>query len=92
MYFREDGYLSSGSKRKGKIVFTSPKAFQRNKINMVLANNRIIPKMGYVRGNLIWVCCRVNRIKSDCSLEFLKEIVHFYENIANNHLNITSQP
>lgn len=146
MYFREDGYLSSGNTRKGKIVFTSPKAFQRNKINMVLVNirkrckqsnlpfdidqeyllsifpkdflcpvtgilmqwgyengrdsspsiDRIIPELGYVRNNLVWVCCKVNRIKSDSSIEFLNTLVNFYnkasDNLSNNHPTITSQP
>lgn len=128
MYYRDDGFLSAGSTRKGKLVFTSPKAFQRNKINMVLNNirktckekslpmdidqeyllsifpadftcpvsgikmqwgkesgrdnspsiDRIVPEKGYVKGNLVWVSCRINRIKFNASIELLQQIANYY--------------
>ena len=129
MYIRKkDGYLSSGSKRKGKLVFTSPQAFQRNKINMVLNNirksckekdlpldvdqdyllsifpkdficpvskiemkwgketgrdcspsiDRIFPEKGYIKGNLVWVSCLVNRIKSNATIDLLNKISDYY--------------
>lgn len=41
--------------------------------------DRIDPLRGYVPGNVIVVCWRVNRIKSDASLDELRSILSFYE-------------
>lgn len=133
MYYREDGFMSSGTRRNGNLVWCSPAAFQRNKINMVMQNirsrslkegfvynvdraylesifpddficpvskvkmewgnnsgrdnspslDRIQPELGYVKGNVVWVSNRVNRIKHNASVELLRQIVDFYSNISN---------
>ena len=44
--------------------------------------DRIDNNKGYVRGNVIVVSYRVNRIKSDASLEELRRIVSFYERLS----------
>lgn len=43
--------------------------------------DRIIPEKGYVKGNLIFVCNIVNRIKSDSSLDMLEKTLKFYKNL-----------
>lgn len=40
--------------------------------------DRVIPSLGYVRGNVIVISMRANRIKSDASLEELQAITNFY--------------
>ena len=45
--------------------------------------DRIIPKNGYVKGNIIVVCCRCNRIKNDATPDELIMIGTFYKNINN---------
>lgn len=44
--------------------------------------DKIIPELGYVEGNLIWVSNFVNRIKSNASVSMLKKIVDFYSHIG----------
>lgn len=39
--------------------------------------DKIIPKLGYVKGNIIVISRRANRIKSDASLDELKKIVDY---------------
>ena len=41
--------------------------------------DRILPEKGYVRGNLIFVCNIVNRVKSDSSIEILEKTLNFYK-------------
>lgn len=41
--------------------------------------DRIINDLGYVKGNVIVISWRANRIKSDATLAELKAIVAFYE-------------
>jgi hypothetical protein len=41
--------------------------------------DRIIPEKGYVKGNVIVVSWRVNRIKCDATIEELRTISNFYE-------------
>lgn len=43
--------------------------------------DRIHPAIGYVEGNVVWICHRANRIKSDATLDELKKLVDFYEEI-----------
>lgn len=42
--------------------------------------DKIIPELGYVPGNVVFVSIRANRLKSDASLEELKKLVSFYTN------------
>ena len=46
--------------------------------------DRIEPKKGYVRGNILIVCDIVNRLKSDATLEDLKKISDFFNNLKYN--------
>jgi hypothetical protein len=41
--------------------------------------DRIIPEKGYVKGNLVFVCNIVNRVKSDSSIEILEKTLNFYK-------------
>ena len=44
--------------------------------------DRIIPALGYVRGNVIVVSWRANRIKNDATIEELRSIADFYASLA----------
>jgi hypothetical protein len=44
--------------------------------------DRIIPRKGYVRGNVVVISMRANRIKSDASPKELKLLADFYNNHA----------
>jgi hypothetical protein len=41
--------------------------------------DRIIPSLGYVKGNVVVISYRANRIKNDATLEELRKITLFYE-------------
>jgi hypothetical protein len=41
--------------------------------------DRIMPEKGYVKGNLVFVCNIVNRVKSDSSIEILEKTFNFYK-------------
>lgn len=40
--------------------------------------DRILPEVGYVRGNIVVISRRANRIKSDASVEELAAVTDFY--------------
>ena len=40
--------------------------------------DRIVPEKGYVKGNLVFVCNIINRVKSDSSMEILEKTLNFY--------------
>lgn len=40
--------------------------------------DRIVPKLGYVPGNVVVVSYRANRLKSDASIEELQALAEFY--------------
>lgn len=40
--------------------------------------DRIIPELGYVRGNVIVVSARANRIKNDANITELKQVLEYY--------------
>lgn len=40
--------------------------------------DRVVPSLGYVRGNVIVVSWRANRLKSDATMEELSRIVEWY--------------
>ena len=46
--------------------------------NLSPSLDRIIPKKGYVYGNLVIVSAIVNRLKSDATLEDMAKILKFY--------------
>ena len=43
--------------------------------------DRIIPEKGYIKGNLVFVCDVVNRVKSNSSMEILEKVLNFYKKI-----------
>lgn len=43
--------------------------------------DRVVPAMGYVKGNVLIVSMRANRIKSDASVDELQRISEFYSNL-----------
>lgn len=50
--------------------------------------DRIIPALGYVRGNVIVVSNLANRIKTDASVNQLRIVADFYENLLRNFNDI----
>jgi len=46
--------------------------------------DRIIPELGYVKGNVVMISNRANRIKSNASLDDMRKIVKFYEKLRFN--------
>lgn len=44
--------------------------------------DRIIPSLGYVRGNVIVISNKANRIKNDASIEELRRVADFFDRIA----------
>ena len=46
--------------------------------------DRIDPKKGYVKGNMIVVSMRANRIKTDASPEEIKKVAYFYDKLLKN--------
>jgi len=43
--------------------------------------DRIIPELGYVEGNVVWISTRANRLKQDASLDDMKRLYTFYSNL-----------
>lgn len=43
------------------------------------ALDRLDPLLGYVKGNVVWISSRANRIKYDATLEELKKVVCWFE-------------
>jgi hypothetical protein len=43
--------------------------------------DRIIPEKGYVKGNLVFVCDIVNKIKSNSTTEIIEKVLIFYKKI-----------
>lgn len=43
--------------------------------------DRVIPELGYTRGNVIVVSGRVNRLKSDATLSEMERVYVFYRNL-----------
>ena len=56
--------------------------------NLSPSLDRIIPKKGYVYGNLVIVSDIVNRLKSDATLKDMEKILKFYTKKNNKYNNI----
>ena len=41
--------------------------------------DRVIPALGYVKGNVVWLSQRANRIKDDATLEDLERLVTWFK-------------
>jgi hypothetical protein len=52
--------------------------------------DRIVPALGYVRGNVIVVSWRANRLKSDATIDELARILDFYR--AHHASAVTARP
>ncbi len=48
--------------------------------------DRIIPKLGYVKGNIIVICRRCNMIKNDATPDEILRIGNFYKNLEKRSL------
>ena len=46
--------------------------------------DRIDPKKGYVKDNIIVVSMRANRIKSDATVDEIRKVADFYEKLLKN--------
>ena len=46
--------------------------------------DRIDPKKGYVKGNIIVVSMRANRIKTDATVDEIRKVADFYEKLLKN--------
>lgn len=44
--------------------------------------DRVIPSRGYVKGNIVVVSMRANRIKNDATIAELKKITQFYSKLT----------
>jgi hypothetical protein len=53
--------------------------------------DRIIPALGYVKGNVIVISNRANRIKNDATPEELEVVAHFYRNLNHEPLRQASE-
>ncbi len=63
-------------------VLGIPLAFNRHKVeDNSISFDRIDSTKGYTKDNLIIVSYRVNKLKSNSSLEEMNKIVNFYNNI-----------
>lgn len=49
--------------------------------NSSISIDRIDPKKGYIKGNIIIVSWRANKLKSDASIDELRTIADFYSNL-----------
>jgi hypothetical protein len=47
--------------------------------------DRIVPALGYVKGNLIWVSNYANIMKSNHSISALETLVNFYRQLEGPH-------
>ena len=46
--------------------------------------DRIDPKKGYVKDNIIVVSMRANRIKTDATVDEIRKVADFYEKLLKN--------
>lgn len=57
--------------------------FVRNDYYAKATLDRIIPELGYIKGNIIIISNRANMIKSDCSFEELFSIIDSFRELYN---------
>ena len=48
--------------------------------------DRIVPQLGYVPGNVMWISHRANSIKSDATPAELRAVADFYEALRGRHV------
>ena len=44
--------------------------------------DRIVPSLGYVKGNVVVISYRANRVKNDATVEELNKVTQFYNNLC----------
>ena len=49
--------------------------------------DRINPKKGYIKENIIVVSMKANRIKTDATVEEIRKVADFYEKLLKNSHN-----
>lgn len=54
--------------------------------------DRIVPALGYIKGNVIVVSQRANRIKNDANIDELEAIVNFYKESGREHICPAPKP
>ena len=52
--------------------------------NLTPSIDRIDPKKGYVKGNIIVVSMRANRIKTDATVDEIRKVANFYDKLLKN--------
>lgn len=50
--------------------------------------DKIVPELGYVKGNISVISCRANRIKSDASVDELEAILKYYKEKTNGDAQV----
>lgn len=50
-----------------------------NRPDNIAELDRLVPSLGYVKGNVRWISRRANRIKSDASIEEIRAILKYME-------------
>jgi len=65
-------------------VFGTPIKTARGKVSCPNSPSldRIVPELGYIRGNVVIVSFRANRAKSDLSIDELSRLAHFYQKLT----------
>ena len=41
--------------------------------------DKVIPALGYIKGNIAWISTRANRLKSDANIQELQNIINYME-------------
>ncbi len=59
------------------LIFTEKNPNQKEKYDNCPSLDRLIPSKGYVKGNVVVLSMRANRIKSDATIEELELLVAF---------------
>ena len=79
--FRKDKLNLAGSKCPDLGV--DMEIFKLGSINNDLTQSidRIYPKKGYVKGNIVVVSMRANRIKTDATVDKIRKVGDFYEKL-----------
>lgn len=54
--------------------------------------DRVIPSLGYIKGNVRVISFRANRLKSDCSIDELKKILAYMESLSETPPTADSTP
>ena len=58
--------------------------------NLAPSLDRIVPKKGYIKGNLIIVSDIVNRMKQDSTLEDMEKILKYYTKLLKKIFDISN--